>query len=175
MINLLGTCAALSDVHSTRARHHLTPAQTRVISYIIYHLEQPINPYVCTTSSQKYDNSAKSNSSDRLSFLRATQAVLTHCHLLHSPLIPTRLAKAILSPLTVVLATQSEAQGTEDSGAAVNGNKNKKGKKRARGYEGDEVFKVSRGVICATEADGEVLIAALEGNVLIRPPAMPSH
>jgi len=93
-----------------------------------------------------------------LLFLEAIQAVLTHSHCPHSPILPSRLAKAILPSLTVVLVTQSEARRADDA----NTGKNKKGKKRARGYEGDEVFKVSREVVCAIKEDGEVLMAALD-------------
>lgn len=65
--------------------------------------------------------------------------------------------KAILPSLTIILATQSEFHRVEaDTG------KNKKGKKRARGYEGDEVFKMSRQVVCPLKEDGEVLMAALD-------------
>jgi hypothetical protein len=63
----------------------------------------------------------------------------------------------------VVLATQSEARRVNDT----NTGKNKKGKKRARGYEGDEVFKVSREVVCPIKEDGEVLMTALYGMYLI--------
>jgi hypothetical protein len=101
-------------------------------------------------------------SSERLPFLDAIQAVLTNCQPLYSPLLPTRLAKSILPSLTVVLATQSEVH-TDDTVGSSTAGKNKKGKKRARGYEGDEVFKVTREVVCPMRKDGEVLIAALDG------------
>ena len=39
----------------------------------------------------------------------------------------------------------------------------KRGKKRSRGYEGDEVFGVGRGILCETDEDTEHLLAALEG------------
>jgi hypothetical protein len=67
----------------------------------------------------------------------------------------------------VVLATQSEVRRTDDLIGSSGAGKNKKGKKRARGYEGDEVFKVTREVICSTREDGEVLIAALNGILFL--------
>ncbi|KAG6812998.1 hypothetical protein H0H92_014929 [Tricholoma furcatifolium] len=96
----------------------------------------------------------------RLIFLTTVKALLEHCQLLDSPLVPTRLAKAVLPLLSVVLATPSpsESQSPEDVG---NSQKSKKGKKRARGYEGDEVFKLTREVICPGPEDGKVLLAAL--------------
>jgi hypothetical protein len=103
------------------------------------------------------------HSSERLSFLNAVQAVLSHCQPHHSSVLTTRLAKAILPSLTVVLATQSEVQRTDDLAGSSSAGKNKKGKKRARGYEGDEVFKATREIICSTREDSEVLLAALNG------------
>ena len=64
--------------------------------------------------------------------------------------------------LSTVLSKQSEAQQSDD--AAVNASKSKKSRKRARGYEGDEVFKVSREVIFPTAEDGKVVLAALDGE-----------
>ncbi|KAF7985251.1 hypothetical protein HWV62_7918 [Athelia sp. TMB] len=127
-------------------RHHITPAQTRMLSYLIYHLEQPLVA-----------------SASRLPFLRATTNLLTFCHLPHAGLLPTRLTKALLASLTCLLAPQSEAPPA-DGGAIGKGGK---GKKRVRGYEGDEVFKVTREVICASEEEGEVIIAALEALRLV--------
>ena len=40
----------------------------------------------------------------------------------------------------------------------------KKGKKRARGYEGDEVFKVGRTVLCPSSEDREIILASLDGE-----------
>ncbi|RDB22742.1 Pre-rRNA-processing protein rix1 [Hypsizygus marmoreus] len=133
------------------ARHHLTPNLTRLVSYLTFHLEQ------------------KPTAAQRLILLTTVQALLVHCHPLDSPLIPTRLAKAILPSLAVILATPSEVQASADSTASSN--KNKKGKKRARAYEGDEVFKLSREVICPNADDGKVLLAALEVmRLLLRNP-----
>ena len=105
-------------------------------------------------------------SSERLPFLDAIQTTLRCCQPFHSTLLPTRLAKSILPSLTMVLATQSEVQRTDDPVGVSSAGKNKKGKKRARGYEGDEVFRVTREVICPTKQDGDVLMAALHGMLL---------
>lgn len=40
----------------------------------------------------------------------------------------------------------------------------KKGKKRVRGYEGDEVFKVGREKLCESALDGELVLASLDGS-----------
>lgn len=100
----------------------------------------------------------------RLFLLTTLQTLLTHCHPLDSLLIPTRLAKAVLPSLSIILVTPTESEGTTSTAAAST--QSKKGKKRARGYEGDEVFKLSRSVICSSLDDGKVLIAACEGLFL---------
>ncbi|KAG6903450.1 hypothetical protein C0995_005473 [Termitomyces sp. Mi166 len=123
------------------AGHHLTPHLTRLISYLTYHLEQKPTP------------------SQRLFILTAIRTLLTHCHLLDSPLVPTRLVKAVLPSLSVVLAAPSDPQASDDTTASQ---KSKKGKKRARGYEGDEVFKLSKEVICPGFDEGRVLFVSLE-------------
>jgi hypothetical protein len=40
----------------------------------------------------------------------------------------------------------------------------KKGKKRARGYEGDEMFQASRGVVFTSAEEAESTLLACEGN-----------
>ncbi|KAG5342288.1 hypothetical protein C0989_003417 [Termitomyces sp. Mn162] len=81
-----------------------------------------------------------------------------------SPLVPNRLAKAVLPSLSVVLVTPTESQASDDTSASQ---RSRKGKKRARGYEGDEVFKLSKEVICPGHTDGRVLFIALEVMRLI--------
>jgi len=97
----------------------------------------------------------------RLIFLTTIRDTLTHCHLLDSPSLPSRLAKAVLPSISVVLSAPSDSQNAENAYAMSS--KSKRGKKRARGYEGDEVFKLSREVICLTTGDSKVLLTALEG------------
>jgi hypothetical protein len=98
------------------------------------------------------------HSSQRLPFLQALQAVLANAHPLHNSLLSTRLTKALLPSLCAVLAAQSESHRS-----GYNSSKSKKGKKRVQGYEGDELFKVSREVICPTIEDGKVVLATLDG------------
>ena len=100
----------------------------------------------------------------RLPFLRVIPILLTHSHPLANPIIPNRLIKAALPFLTVLLASESNVQGQEES-SSPSGSK-KKGKKRARGYEGDELFKIAREVICSSGEDGDEIIAAVEGTVV---------
>ncbi|KAG5650306.1 hypothetical protein H0H81_012673 [Sphagnurus paluster] len=74
--------------------------------------------------------------------------------------MPTRLSKAILPSLSIILARPSEIPATEQS--EVTSSKSKKGKKRAIGYEGDEVFKISREVICPNTDDTKVMLVSLK-------------
>lgn len=75
-------------------------------------------------------------------------------------MLPSRLARAVLPILTPLLALQSQA-GRDEDGAQ--GSKGRKGKKRARNYEGDELFK-SREVVCPTQNDGSAVLNALDGE-----------
>jgi hypothetical protein len=101
------------------------------------------------------------SSSQRVFFLTTVRDILIHCHPLDSPLVPTRLAKVVLPLISIILSTPSNAQNAENTPAMTG--RGKKGRKRARGYEGGEVFKLSREVICPTIDDGRVLLTALEG------------
>ncbi|KAI0743285.1 rRNA processing/ribosome biogenesis-domain-containing protein [Irpex lacteus] len=102
-----------------------------------------------------------------LLLLETTSDLLKHCPGLTDPQLPSRLMRAILPNLTVPLASQSEAaaapqkQSAHDD-SAQGGGRSRKAKKRARGYEGDEVFKVSRGILCPTKETGEVVLVTLD-------------
>jgi hypothetical protein len=130
-----------------------------IISVITYHLEQKLQPCVSI-----FDllclQSHISVRPERHIFFEAIQAVLARCHPLQSPIASARLAKAVLPSITTVLAERPHPQrGDSASG-------NKKAKKRARGFEGDEVFKISREVVFPTAEDGNVALAALGGQSL---------
>ena len=55
---------------------------------------------------------------------------------LHDAVIASRLVRAILPRLSILLSSRSQSS-TEDEQTPTQG-RNRKGKKRARGYEGDE-------------------------------------
>ncbi|KAJ6539553.1 rRNA processing/ribosome biogenesis-domain-containing protein [Mycena capillaripes] len=123
---------------ATCVQHHLSSSLSRIVTSIAIHLEQHLA------------------SSERLPFLKTLQVVLTTCLPLHSTMVVNRLARAILPLISVVLAKEADARETEGNGAG----RSKKSKKRAREFEGDEVFKMSREVICSTVDEGNVLLAA---------------
>ena len=99
------------------------------------------------------------NRSHRHLFLRSAHSLIRICGPHHDTILPSRLARAVLPSLTSILAPRSSLQ-EESVGAA----KNRKGKKRARGYEGDEVFQMTKSTMCTREEDGDVLLAALDGE-----------
>jgi hypothetical protein len=61
--------------------------------------------------------------------------------------------------LTPLLPTQSDAY-TGETGSG----QSKKGRKRRRDYESDEVFKLSKDVICSSIAEGNAILCALDGE-----------
>lgn len=96
----------------------------------------------------------------RNSFLRALSFILSECPLGDS-LLASRLARAVLPSLTSLLDAQSDVQREENT--SINTSKGRKGKKRARGYEGDELFKTTKEVMLPTKEAEDVVLLALEG------------
>ncbi|KZT29266.1 hypothetical protein NEOLEDRAFT_1127941 [Neolentinus lepideus HHB14362 ss-1] len=142
----LGCHLLVSFAKCTRC--HLTPHVPRLLLIIAYQLEQPQTP------------------SSRLSFLLTIPALLSHTCPLHDGIVLNRTVRAILPSLAHILLERSAAEA--DGGA---NKKSRKGKKRARGYEGDELFQVAREVICPGVVDGEVVLATLDASqVLLRNP-----
>ena len=74
-------------------------------------------------------------------------------------ILPTRTVKALLSILSVLLPSQSDVS----EATVASGTKGKKGKKRTRGYEGDEVFKISGNIVFPTIVEGTCVLEALDG------------
>ncbi|TFK28886.1 hypothetical protein FA15DRAFT_753263 [Coprinopsis marcescibilis] len=119
---------------------HMNSYLPRICTVITYHLEQPT-----TTPTQ------------RLFFLDTLYAVHKACPLIESPLLSTRMVKAILPFLTVILHSKGPAAQQEE---AIGGSK--KSRKRTRNYEGDEIFKVTRDVICTNAVEARIILRVLE-------------
>lgn len=97
---------------------------------------------------------------EKAHFLETLQVTLNACHLIDAPVLPNRVVKAVLPLLTVILnPTSAKKDGPEQGGS-------KNSRKRARNYEGDEVFKTTRDVLCPSFVEGKVLLNALEGKFL---------
>ncbi|KAI0939408.1 hypothetical protein AcW1_004463 [Taiwanofungus camphoratus] len=131
----------LLDGLAESAQSHLTSHTPQLISHLAFHLEQQLTP--C----------------QRLCFLKSTSSLLKICHPLDDVRISSRMGRAILPSLTRILATESKVQADLKE---AKGSKNKKGKKRTRGYEGDELFKAAREVLCPTPEEGQLLLTALD-------------
>ncbi|KAH9850732.1 rRNA processing/ribosome biogenesis-domain-containing protein [Lenzites betulinus] len=140
---------------SQACQHHLAPHLPVLLSHVSYHLEQPLS------------------SAHTVQFLRTVLVLLqSGCHL-HDSTLSSRLARATMPLLTIVLSKRSEANGESESSGAQG--RSKKSRKRARGYEGDEVFKVGREIVCATAEEGDILLTAVDvlETLLLRTPVNP--
>ncbi|KAK0206320.1 rRNA processing/ribosome biogenesis-domain-containing protein [Desarmillaria ectypa] len=131
---------------STYLRHHLTPHLNGLTSCLASHLEQ------------------KPVGSQRLPFLDTLHSILVHCFPLHSEVSCNRLTKAVLSSITTILPSQSDFDQSTDT---IQTGRSKKGKKRARAYEGDELFKVSRNVLFPLSDDGKAVLVACDALALL--------
>ncbi|KAM5534268.1 hypothetical protein V8D89_010878 [Ganoderma adspersum] len=142
-------CEILNSV-SQAGQHHLTPHLPSLLTNLAYHLEQPQKPV------------------HMLQFIRTTSSLLADGSHMYDNVIASRVVRATLPLLAAVLSKRSQA-GTENE-QAPGQSRSKKGKKRARGYEGDEVFKVGREIVCSTAEEGEVLLASVDllGTLLRR-------
>ncbi|KAG2154981.1 rRNA processing/ribosome biogenesis-domain-containing protein [Suillus bovinus] len=125
-------------------QRRLTPYVSRLVVMITYHLEQ--NPL----------------SERRCALLRCIQTLLSNSSPTTSELSSTRLVKAVMLSLMPLLSTQSDVHTGETSSE-----QSKKGRKRRRDYEGDEVFKLSKDVVCSSIAEGEAILCALDSLQVI--------
>jgi len=85
-----------------------------------------------------------------------------------NPILANRLIRAVVPYLSKSILPQSETKnvGVTDLG----GSSKRKGKKRARGYEGDEVFKTTPGVLFGSPHEEMVVMLSVEGLRLTKNP-----
>ena len=102
--------------------------------------------------------------SRRVDFLRALVSLLTNVHSIHFPMVLNRIAKVLLSTLSVLLPTQSDIRTGPVSDTSSKG---RKGRKRAHDYEGDEIFKIKTNVICSNPTRDAMVLTTLDGMSLI--------
>ncbi|KAK0242537.1 rRNA processing/ribosome biogenesis-domain-containing protein [Armillaria nabsnona] len=137
---------------ATHLRHHLTSHLNGLTSCLSSHLEQKIA------------------GSQRLPFLKALHSILVHCLPFHSEVSCNRLTKAVLASITIILPSQSDFDQSTDT---VQIGRSKKGKKRARAYEGDELLKVSRNILFPLSDDGKAVLVACDVlAILLRNPGL---
>jgi hypothetical protein len=94
----------------------------------------------------------------RLTFLSAAHTILSRGLSSHDALVLARLAKTVLPLVTILLGDQTEVPREEGATSS------RKGKKRARAYEGDELLKTGRDIICHTVVEGQTILAAVQGK-----------
>ncbi|EJD01578.1 uncharacterized protein FOMMEDRAFT_142163 [Fomitiporia mediterranea MF3/22] len=138
---------------SNCVRNKFTPHLPRILDIIAYHLEQP------------------TSIKERLPLIKVIPSLLGSCLPPPEPLTSGRIIKANLPAIATLLSQKAveESSTTGDIGT-------KKGKKRARNYEGDEVFKVSRDTLCETIEDTELVVASLDAlPFLLRVPNIPAY
>ena len=116
--------------------------------------------YLCSCMSEEPTN--RSFSLHTLPFLRILIAACPHSRAMSNPILANRLVRAVIPYLAKSISPQSEAKNAETTDAG--GSSQWKGKKRARGYEGDEVFKTAPGVLFGTPREERVVILSVEGR-----------
>ncbi|KAI0346803.1 hypothetical protein BDW22DRAFT_1386488 [Trametopsis cervina] len=141
-IHILG-CTLMQNLAAC-VQQALAPHLTRLYHDVIQLLEQKVTAF------------------ERCSLLKTVHALLNDCPGLSDPQLPSRLSRAVLPTLAGLLTSQSDAQKEMQADDRGSDAKNRKGKKRVRGYEGDEVFKISREILCPTEEDGKVVLVTLD-------------
>ena len=92
--------------------------------------------------------------------MKALSALLQSCHPLDSSILSTRLARAVLPSITNIHTTQLSGSSTSNEPST---SKSRNGKKRARNYESDEMFRTTRQVVCRTAEEGEALLLSIDG------------
>lgn len=96
----------------------------------------------------------------RLCLLKALDSLLKNCRPLDSTILPSRLSKSALCSITKILSSSGGAIDQNEPSSS----QKKNGKKRARNFEGDEVFKVTRRVAYASAEESEALLISIDGK-----------
>lgn len=98
----------------------------------------------------------------RTSLLQAIPPFLTNIHAFHESSLSTRLVQVLLKLLAPLLPDAAAMQNSVDiqTGGGARG----KGKKRARGYEGDEILKSGNQVTALSLEQSEEVVAAVNGE-----------
>ncbi|KAG8860532.1 hypothetical protein FRB96_003786 [Tulasnella sp. 330] len=128
---------------------HLTPYTSQMITTLTYHLAH---------------SSGANQAPTRTNILRTIPPLLHHTRPFHGPLSASRLTKAILPSLTRLLPDAPTSSSNEVNGeSAATGSSSKgKGKKRSRGYDGDEVFRASKPAAHLNVQQSEEVLTALD-------------
>ncbi|KAG8896569.1 hypothetical protein FRB99_008832 [Tulasnella sp. 403] len=121
---------------------HLTPHAPRLVNHMAHQLGGPSVPAPV-----------------RVSLLRVLKPLLDNCHVFSSDAVPSRLVKTVLSSLTCLVA---EKPLNNETNKEISGSGTRRGKKRARGYEGDELLQTGPTAPILDSVRSEEVIAALD-------------
>lgn len=124
------------------------------------HLENNLEQYV-KSSLYILATTHVNDSSQKHAFLRCAYHLLCFCPVVGASLGINRLLKATIIILSPLYLHQSR---TETSLGATN--QSRASKKRRREYEADNVLSATKTMVCATTAECDTLIAALDGEHL---------
>ncbi|KAF9646174.1 hypothetical protein BDM02DRAFT_3100296, partial [Thelephora ganbajun] len=139
--------ADLTECLLTRYAVYLLPNMSQILSCVAHHLERKRSPL------------------HTLPFLRILVAACAHSRAMSNAILANRLVRAIIPYLTKPILPQLETRNVEVTDAG--GSSKRKGKKRARGYEGDEVFKTNPGVLLAWPHEERVVMLSIEALRLL--------
>ncbi|KAI5893914.1 uncharacterized protein SCHCODRAFT_02539725 [Schizophyllum commune H4-8] len=124
--------------------HHVSPHLSHWLTSLAYLLEEP-QPVAL-----------------RAQVLHTIACILERHPSFHAPLIINRLARASIPQLAVLISRDALTDSSSQAPSATPSTTSKKGKKRARGFEGDESLRLTRTVICPTSDDVDALLHALD-------------
>ena len=110
-------------------------------------------------SNQRTDRSV---SAQTLPFLKILVAACAHSRATSNAILANRLVRAMIPYLSKSILPRSEANNAD--GTDLGGSSKRKGKKRARGYEGDEIFKTNPGVLLGSPHEERVVMLSIEGD-----------
>ena len=111
------------------------------------------------TSEESTDRSVSLHT---LPFLRILVAACAHSRAMSNTILANRLVRAVIPCLSKPILPQSETKNPETTDA--DGSSRWKGKKRARGYEGDDVFKTNPGALFGSPHEERAVMLSIEGG-----------
>lgn len=133
---------------------HLTGLLTTLAFQLEQKPESSVFPFSFCVSILLY------GSRRRLKLLSSLESLLKTSYVVDSSSLLGRIAKAVLPSVVKIVSISSSGNTHPNEGLSI---KTKNGKKRARNFEGDEIFKASREVICPTSEDQDILLKSING------------
>ena len=145
----------------TRYPTFLAPTMSRILSCVAHHLERKPGPYVPVLFCVRKPTH-RTTRLHALSFLRIIVAACRRSRVVPNTILANRLVRAVIPYLTKPILPRLETKGVE--GAGTGGSSKRKGKKRARGYEGDEALKTSPAVLFDSPHEERTMMLSVEGR-----------